>query len=96
MSMRMTRHEARILSITKEELKFCSTKRIEAKLKTYSGEIVDVFMADSPAVITDNSILISKIKRFFYDVWHNAKEGDLVMLVHFDEGSCDYFYCLWE
>ena len=94
MNKRMTRQEARILSLVKKELPICTLRRIEAKLETYSGEIIEISMVEPPDLITYNHILVSKLKRRFDDVWYKGQENDLVMLVHFDETGGNYFYRL--
>ena len=88
-----TRRIARIIEIEKEELKECSSRIIRAKLKAeMSNEIFSVRWAQTPSIICITGNWSSKAPGAFEWAWKEAKEGDIVMLVHTDNDS--YFRAL--
>lgn len=83
--------KARIIKITKEDMKFCSTKVIKAVLKDEKGQECHVSMAFGPTIIGPTVQMISKNLSQFEAVWNRCKEGDEVYLYHSDDANNNYF-----
>lgn len=83
---------ARIQSITKSDMSFCSSRVISAKLvDEETGEVFDVSWASSPTIDGITGLWQSRAKDSFERAWTTCEEGDVVRLFHGKDQNSSYF-----
>lgn len=84
--------KARILRITKDDMKTCSSRCIWAELvDEKSKEHYHVAWANSPTVIGFLGTWRSRAQDAFESAWEKCNEGDEVWLYHPSDDSFNYF-----
>lgn len=87
----LTNMKARIISIAKDELDFCSSRTITAELLGEDGSRYQVKWPKVPAIFGIENVYSSKKPWHFKEAWTSSKVGDEVVLVHGGDDEHAYF-----
>ena len=88
----MKKIRARILSMTKDDMKFCSARVIWACLEDVeNGQKYHVAWAQSPGVIGVTGTWRSRAQDAFSVAWEKCEVDDVVWLYHPTDSNFNYF-----
>lgn len=85
------KRKARIIKITKDDMKVCSSRVIWATLRDEMGKEYRVAWADSPTIAGVTGFWQSRNSFSFKRAWENCKVGDEVWLYHAEDCNFNYF-----
>lgn len=83
--------KARILTITKDDMKICSSRVIWAKVVSIeSGDVYCVAWAQTPVIFGITGVWRSRAQDAFQKVWECSQNGDEVWLYHAEDKNVNY------
>lgn len=85
------KQKARILELSKDDQKVCSSRVIWAKLQVENtGKTYRVCWAETPAIVGPTGVWTSKACHAFDDAWA-CEIGDIVWLYHAEDLNFNFF-----
>ncbi len=85
------KQKARILELSKDDQKVCSSRVIWAKLQVENtGKTYRVCWAETPAIVGPTGVWKSKACHAFDDAWA-CEIGDIVWLYHAEDLNFNFF-----